>query len=130
MVIVASEKLIARSRLSRRRRAAEREQQSRHIMIVLCGRRRPAADPIEQIGVAAFEQPLITIELAGVETIEVRLGEATKNQVALARSTMPRPEQQTLAADIGWGGHVTLLAVSQQGYRDPVSPCQPELQSV
>jgi hypothetical protein len=99
-------------------------------MIVLCRRRHPAADPVEQIGVTAFEQPFITVELVGIEAIEMRLGKAAKNQVALTRSTMPRPEQQTFAADIGWGRHVTLLAVSQQGYRDPASPCQPELQSV
>ena len=100
------------------------------IMIVLCGWRRPATDPVKQIGIIAFEQLFIAIELAGVETIEMRLGEAAENQVTLTRSTVPRPEQQTFAADIGWGGHVTLLAVSQQGYRDPASPCQPELQSV
>ena len=70
-------------------------------MIVLCRRRHPAADPVKQIGIIAFEQPFITVELAGVETIEMRLGEATENQVALTRSTVPRPEQQTLAADIG-----------------------------
>ncbi len=58
-------------------------------MIVLCRRRRPAADPVKQIGVTAFEQPFITVELAGIEAIKMRLGETAKNQVTLARSTMP-----------------------------------------
>ena len=74
-------------------------------MIVLYRQRRPAADPVEQIGVIAFEQPFITIELVGIKAIEVRLGKAAKNQVALARSTVPRPEQQAFAAEIGGSWH-------------------------
>lgn len=48
-------------------------------MLVLCRRRRPAADPVKQIGVTAFEQSLITVELAVIEAIDMRLGEAAKN---------------------------------------------------
>ncbi len=93
-------------------------------------RRRAAADPVEQVGVIAFEQRLVAVELAGVEAAEVSLGEPAENEVALSRAAMPGPEQEALAANVGWGWHGRLLAVSGQGYRHPWSRCQPELRSI
>ncbi len=70
--------------------------------MVICRRRRcPATDPVEQIGVGAFEQCLVAVELARVEAGEMGLGKAAEDQVALARAAVPGPEQQTLAADVG-----------------------------
>ena len=67
------------------------------------GRRcSPAADPIEQIGIGAFEQGLVALELSVVEIGKVRLGETAENEVALPRPAMPGPEQQPLAADLRW----------------------------
>ncbi len=72
-------------------------------MVVRRRRRGAAADPIEQIGVGAFEQRLVAVELSRVETGEMGLGEAAEDQVGLARAAVPGPEQQPLAADIGLG---------------------------
>ncbi len=99
-------------------------------MVLRCGWRAPPADPVEQIGVIAFEQRLVAVELAVVEIGEIGLGKTTENKIALARAAVPRPEQEAFTAVISWGWHVALLAVSRQGYRDPVSRCQPELRSI
>lgn len=76
------------------------EQRAHYVMIQFVWRPGPAADPIEQIGVGAFEQCLVAVELGGVETGEVGLGETAEYQVALPRPAMPGPEQQPLAADL------------------------------
>ena len=106
---------------------AQRKASSRRITSWSCaaGGGCAAADPIEQIGVGAFEQRLVAVELGHVEPGEMGLGKAAENQVALARAAVPGPEQQALAADVGEGCHGALLAVTPQGYRDPFSRCQP-----
>ena len=52
-------------------------------------RRRATGDPVEKIGVGAFEQCLVAVELALVEAGKMRIGKATKDQVAFASAAMP-----------------------------------------
>ena len=61
-------------------------------MVVLGWRLGSARDPIEDVGVGAVEQCLIAIELAIVESGEMRIGEAAEDQVALLRSAVPGTE--------------------------------------
>jgi hypothetical protein len=42
-------------------------------------------------------------------------GEMAENEVGLARPAVPRPEQQALAADIGWGWHEGALGGVARG---------------
>jgi len=67
---------------------------------MLWGRRSAAGDPVEKVGVGAFEQCLVAVELVIVEAGKVGIGKATENQVALSRATMPGPEREPLAADV------------------------------
>jgi hypothetical protein len=76
-------------------------QQPHHVMILRRGRQPAPAQPVEQIGIGAFEQRFIAIELTRIEQGKVNLGKAAQNKVAFARPTMPGPEQEPLAADIG-----------------------------
>jgi len=48
-----------------------------------------AGDPVEEVGVGAFEQHLVAVELALVEAGKMRIGKATKDQVAFASAAMP-----------------------------------------
>ena len=71
--------------------------------MILLGRRKGAAgDPIEDVGVGAVEQRLVTVELRLVKPGEMRIGEAAEDQIALARPAVPGAEQQPLAANLGW----------------------------
>lgn len=65
------------------------EQQPHHVVILRRRRCRAAADPIEQIGVIAFEQRLVAVELAGVESGEMGLGKMAENEVSLAHPAVP-----------------------------------------
>ena len=73
---------------------AEIAQQPHHVVIVLRRRRIAAEDPIEQIGIGAFEQRFKPIELTAVEAVQAGLGERAENEVALLRPAMPAAEQQ------------------------------------
>ena len=68
------------------------EQEMHHVVILRRRRCRAAADPVEQIGVIAFEQRLVAVELTGIEIGEMGLGEMAENEVGLARPAVPRPE--------------------------------------
>ena len=69
--------------------------------MVMLGRWRCAAsNPVEKVGVRAFEQRLVAVELAAVETGKMGIGKATENQVGLPRAPMPGTEREPLAADI------------------------------
>ena len=48
-----------------------------------------AGDPVEEVGVGAFEQYLVAIELAVVEASKMHIGKATEDQVAFPRAAMP-----------------------------------------
>jgi len=68
----------------------------------MLGRRGGAAgDPVEEIDVAAFEQCLVAVELSGVETGKMGIGEAAENQVALPRAAVPGTEQEPFAVYVG-----------------------------
>ncbi len=84
-------------------RRGEGEQQPHHIVVVSRRRCIAAANPVEQIGIAAFEKRFVAVELACVEAGKMGLGKATENEVALPRPPVPRPEQQAFAAKIGGG---------------------------
>ncbi len=68
-------------------------------MVVFGGRRGAAGDPIEDVGVGAVEQRLVTVELRLVKPGEMSIGETAEDQVALARAAVPGAEQQPLAAN-------------------------------
>ena len=56
----------------------------------MLGRRHcPTGDPVEEVGVGAFEQYLVAIELAVVEASKMHIGKATEDQVAFPRAAMP-----------------------------------------
>lgn len=80
---------------------AESEQQASHVVVVFGRRGGAAADPVEDVGVGTVEQGLVAVEFSLVKPGEVLVGKAAENQVALARSAMPGPEQQALAANLG-----------------------------
>ena len=70
--------------------------------MVMLGRRGSASgDPVEKIGVGAFEQCLVAIELAVVEAGKMGIGKAAEDQVALSRAAMPGTEREPFAADVG-----------------------------
>src|SRR5258707_8401770 len=61
---------------SRRAQAvAEGEEQLSHVVIVFGRRASPGIDPVEQLGVGAFEQRLESVELRRVEAGEMGVGE-------------------------------------------------------
>ena len=67
----------------------------------MLGRQGSAAgDPVEKIGIGAFEQCLVTVELAVVEAGKVGIGKAAEDQVALPGAAMPGTEREPLAADV------------------------------
>jgi len=70
-------------------------------VVVFEGRRGAAGDPIEDVGVGALEQRLVTVELRLVKPGEMSIGETAKDQVALARAAVPGAEQQPLAENPG-----------------------------
>ena len=71
--------------------------------MVMLGRRRCAAgNPVEKVGVRAFEQRLVAVELASVETGKMGIGKAAEDQVALPRAAVPGTEQEPFAVDVGW----------------------------
>ena len=59
-----------------------------------------AGDPLEEISVCAFEQCLVTIELAVVESGEMGIGKAAENEVTLPRPAMPGTKREPLAAEV------------------------------
>ncbi len=65
------------------------EQQPHHVVVVRRRRRGAAADPVEQVGVAAFEQRLVAVELGVVEIGEMSLGKAAEYEVGLTRAAVP-----------------------------------------
>ena len=70
-------------------------------MIVFGWRSGAAGDPVEDVGVGAVEQCLVAIELAVVETGEVRIGKTAEYQVALPGAAVPGSKQQPLAVNFG-----------------------------
>ncbi len=58
-------------------------------MVVRHWRRGAATDPIEQIGVFAFEQRFEAVQLAVVERVEMGIGKAAENKIGLARAPVP-----------------------------------------
>ena len=46
-------------------------------------------NPVEEIGVGAFEQRLVAIELAVVEAGKMGIGKPAEDQIALASAAMP-----------------------------------------
>src|SRR3954454_15453491 len=112
--------------VSRRARGvAEGEQEARDLGLVLGGWRGAAGDPVEQLGIGAFEQRFVFVEPLLVETGEMRLGERSEDQVGLARAAVPGAEQQPLAADVarcfgptcfmsgGWHGFSDIAMLSR-----------------
>ena len=69
-------------------------------MVMLRRRGCATGDPIEEIGVGAFEQRLVAVELAIIELGKVGVGETAENEVALPRPAMPGTEREPLAADV------------------------------
>ena len=69
--------------------AAEGKQQAGHVVVMLGWRSGAAGDPVEKIGIGAFEQCLVKVELAVVEAGKMGIGKATEDQVAFARAAMP-----------------------------------------
>jgi len=63
---------------------------------------RTPGDPIEEVGVGAFEQSLVAVELAVVKVGKTRIGKAPEDQIALPRAAMPRTERKPLAANVRW----------------------------
>jgi len=57
-------------------------------------------NPVEEIGVGAFEQRLVAVELAVVEAGKVGIGKATEDQIALSSAAVPGTERKPLAADV------------------------------
>ena len=69
--------------------------------MVMLGRRHcTARNPVEKVGVGAFEQRLVAVELAAVETGKMGIGKAAENEVTLPRPAMPGTEREPLAADV------------------------------
>ncbi len=79
---------------------AEITQHLHHVVIVFRGRREAAYNPVEQIGISAFERRFELVELAVAEGRQGRLRERAKNEVALLRPAMPAAEQQPPAPEI------------------------------
>ena len=71
-------------------------------MVMLERRGSAAGDPVEKIGVRAFEQRLVAVELAVVEAGKMRIRKAAEDQVALSRPAVPGTEREPFAADVGW----------------------------
>ena len=69
-------------------------------MVVGGGRRRPAVEPIEEIGVGAFEKGFVAIELRSIEVREIGFGKATEDEVGLSRTAMPGTVVEPSAARI------------------------------
>ena len=84
-----------------RRRVAVGNEQAGHVVVVFGRRGGAAGQPVEEIGVGAFEQRLVAVELAVVELGEVGIGKAAENEVALPRPAMPGAEREPLAANVG-----------------------------
>ena len=69
--------------------------------MVMLGRWGGAAgDPVEKISIGAFEQCLVTVELAVVKAAEMRVGKAAEDQVALPGAAMPGTEREPLPANV------------------------------
>jgi len=81
---------------------AEGKEEAGNIVVMLGRRDGAAGDPVEEVGVGAFEQCLVAVELVLVEAGEAGIGKAAKNQVALPRAAMPGTEREPLAANVGW----------------------------
>jgi hypothetical protein len=70
--------------------------------VVEFGRRDgAAADPVEDIGIGAVEQRFVKVEPGLVEAGEILVGEAAKDQIALAGAAVPRAKQEPLATNVG-----------------------------
>src|SRR6266704_3194674 len=82
---------------------AKGEQQPGHVGVVFGRRRGAAGDPVEEIGIRAFEESLVAAELRIVESGEIRLGERAEDQIGFARAAVPRAEEEPLAADVAIG---------------------------
>ena len=81
---------------------AEGKKEAGHVVVMLGWRDGSAGNPVEEVGVGAFEQCLVAVELALVEAGEVGIGKATEDEVALPSAAMPGAEREPLAADVGW----------------------------
>ena len=79
---------------------AEGKQEAGHVVVMLGWRGGAAGDPVEEVGVGAFKQRLVAIELAVVEGSEVGIGKTTEDQIALPSAAMPGTERKPLAADV------------------------------
>src|SRR6267154_859245 len=98
---------------SRRARAvAEGEQQLGHVVIEFGRWPSPGVDPVEQLGIGAFEQCLESVELRHVEAGEMGFGKRAEDQIGLARAAVPGAEQQPLAANVGIGFRHDLLDIA------------------
>jgi hypothetical protein len=64
------------------------------------GRNGAAGDPVEDVGVGAVEQRLVTVELVLVEFREMEIGKAPEDEIALPCPATPGTEQKPLAANI------------------------------
>ena len=61
--------------------------------MVMLGRRADAAgDPVEKVGIRAFEQCLVAVDLGIVKTGKMGIGKAAEDQVAFSRPAMPGTE--------------------------------------
>jgi hypothetical protein len=81
-------------------RGAELAQKAHHVVVVLWRRESATDDPVEQIGVGAVEQGFEAVELRTVEAREISLSKSAEYEIALLRSTMPAPEQDSPAANL------------------------------
>ena len=70
--------------------------------MVMLGRRHcTARNPVEKVGVGAFEQRLVAVELALIKAGEMSIGKVAEDQIALPRAAMPGTEREPLAANVG-----------------------------
>ena len=81
-------------------------------MVVLMGWRGAAGHPVEDVGVGAIEQGLVTLELVVVEPGQIGIGKTAEDQVGFAHAAVPGSEQQPFAAYLGWRRHMLPLAVA------------------
>jgi hypothetical protein len=86
--------------------------QETHDIAVLFRRNGGAAnDPGPEIDILAVENPLVTVELGGRETVEVLVGEVAEHKVDLLGPAMPATKAETLAANVGVVCHAVLQAI-------------------
>src|SRR6185437_10327261 len=86
----------------------EIEDKAQHVGVVFGRRWFAAGDPVQEIGVARFEQRFEAGELTVIERREIPLGERAEQKIGLAQAAMPAAEEQPLAPHVGTVRHAVL----------------------